>query len=205
MGRRVHLSDTGSTRSSVSALLDLTQAAATPLQFNSGRILEDIPVADMNALADLIGHATHRSHTGNASIGKKQRVQRGRSAGGSATERSGAKGSRLLPQFAKGFSLYMKRWNPTYYFGQPTSSPSPPTTASTPKLITPPSPQVKPALPTVTRQSSWAAAAEAAKSKIALIEADHARRRATAEPALVQVTAACGSGAARDALLAWGV
>jgi hypothetical protein len=190
--RRVHLSDTGSTRCSANGVVDLTQAAATPTHDS---LLQQLPGSDMNALAELIGHATHRSHTGSSSSGKKQRFQRGRSAGGRTNDSGSARGSSLLPQFTKGFSLYMKRWNPSYYFGPPVDNAEQPlllnmSSDATPRQLVPASPRNKPLLVTAAQQSAWAAAAAAAKSKIATIEAEHARRRSNAEPALVQVMAA---------------
>ena len=142
-----------------------------------------LPVADIGALAELIGHTTCTSNPG-----KKQRMQRERSAGKPSTERSNARGSSLLPQFTKGFSLYMKRWNPSYYFGPPPADAS----AASPSAPAPAAHHTPPAKATtaivgVAHQSLWAAAAEAAKEKIASIEAEHARRRALVEPKLIQV------------------
>jgi hypothetical protein len=188
--RRLHLSGTGSTPSSSNAVLDLTQAAATPLHAAAcSALLQAVPPADMDALAHLIGHSTHRSHHAGSRSNKKQRLQKGQSKRGHETDRSGAKTSSLLPQFTKGFSLYMKRWNPTYYFGQPVESPVPPTACNGTQKPQPQSPKLKPTIAAAAHQS-WAAAAEAAKTKIAMIEEEHARRRATTEPKIMQVITA---------------
>lgn len=188
IGRRVILSDSASTFSSISSVLDLTLAEATPIHgTGSSRVsMPTLPVADIDALAQLIGHSTHRPRTGTSNPGKKQRMQRERSAGTPLTLRSNARGSSLLPQFTKGFSLYMKRWNPSYYFGQPAdaSAASPP--APAPAGHRAPPGNAAPAITGVAHQSLWAAAAEAAKEKITSIEAEHAKRR-LAEPKLIQV------------------
>ena len=189
--RRLHLSGTGSTPSSSNAVLDLTHAVATPLhEADCSRILEALPTADMDALAQLIGHATHRPHHAGCHSNKKQRLQKGQSKRGHDTDRSGAKTSSLLPQFTKGFSLYMKRWNPTYYFGQPVESPVAPAASTGTRKPQLESPKLKPAITAAAHQSPWAAAAEAAKTKIAMIEEEHARRRATTEPKIMQVITA---------------
>ena len=185
IGRRVLLSDSATTFSSISSVLDLTLAEATPMHgTGSSRVsMPTLPVADIGALAELIGHTT-----GTSNPGKKQRMQRERSAGKPITERSNARGSSLLPQFTKGFSLYMKRWNPSYYFGPPPADAS----AASPSAPAPAAHRAPPAKATtaivgVGHQSLWAAAAEAAKEKIASIEAEHARRRSVVEPKLIQV------------------
>jgi hypothetical protein len=187
MARRTLLSETGSSCSSV---LDLTKAAATPLQDTASASVT-LPVADIDALARLIGHATHRDRAGSygtSEPSKKQRKHRGRSAGGNATDRGGAKASSLLPQFTKGFSFYMKRWDPSYYFGTPAA---PVDTALASAAKQPPqSSRVKPIIATVTHQSMWSAAAAAAKEKIAEIEADHEKQRkrsVVTGPKLIQV------------------
>jgi hypothetical protein len=192
--RRVHLSGTGSTPSSSNAVLDLTHAVATPLHAAAcSATLQAIPAADMDELAHLIGLATHRSHHARPHSNKKQRLQKGQSKRGHDTDRSGAKTSSLLPQFTKGFSLYMKRWNPTYYFGQPVESPVAPAAATGTQKPQPQPPKLKPGITAAAHQSPWAAAAEAAKTKIAMIEEEHARRRGSVcvtEPKIMQVITA---------------
>jgi hypothetical protein len=187
MARRTLLSDTGT---SYSGVLDLTKAGATPLQDTASASIS-LPVADIDALSRLIGHATYRDRAGTyrtSEPSKKQRKHRGRSAGGNATDRGGAKTSSLLPQFTKGFSFYMKRWDPSYYFG-PSAAPAdsaPPSAAKPP----PQSPRVKPVIAGVAHQSMWSAAAAAAKEKIAAIEADHEKQRKRSlfsGPKLIQV------------------
>jgi hypothetical protein len=184
----VLLSDSGAMFSSSSGAIDLTRAGATaPLDLdNSGASLQQLPIGDIDTLAQLIGHATHRSRTDTSHSGKKQRIARQLSAGGSSTERLSARASSLLPQFTKGFSLYMKRWNASYYFGHRAASPP---TASAAQL--PASPKLKPLIATVAHQSLWSAAAGAAKQKIAQIEAEHAKRRSAMEPKLIQVCCCC--------------
>jgi hypothetical protein len=179
------LSDSATTFSSIGSVLDLTLAEATPIHaIGSSRVsMPTLPVADIGALAELIGHTT-----GTSNPGKKQRMQRERSAGRPATERSNARASSLLPQFTKGFSLYMKRWNPSYYFGTPhadASAASP--SAPAPAAHREPPVKAATAIVGVGHQSLWAAAAEAAKEKIASIEAEHAKRRLLVEPKLIQV------------------
>jgi hypothetical protein len=194
-GRKVLLSESGSSFSSINGTLDLTSTGVAMSKFleSSGMNTPQLPVADMDALAQLIGHATHRSRTGTSHSSKKQRR-------GHMTERASAKGSSLLPQFTKGFSLYMKRWNPSYYFGPPPDAPASPTSATPSAEQQPASPKVKPAVAPAAPQSLWSAAAEAAKAKIAQIEADHARRRTLMEPKLIQVCAMmmCDAAAARQ-------
>ena len=212
MARRTLLSDTGS---SYSGVLDLTKAAATPLQHAANTTRTplqhaagsssslSLPVADIDALARLISHATHRDGAGSHRTSeprKKQRKHRGGSARGNATDRGGGKTSSLLPQFTKGFSFYMQRWDPSYYFGTPatgtpaTGTPLDAALQSATKQA-PPSPRVKPVIATVAHQSLWSAAAAAAKEKIAAIEADHERQRKRsllAGPKLIQVQLASG-------------
>ncbi len=176
ISRRTLLTDSGSSHANV---FDLTKAAASPLQHNTSTS-RSLPVADIDALAQLIGHTTHLARTGSNHTLQRSKKHRGRGAAGGATDRCTAKSSGLLPQFTKGFSLYMKRWDASYYFGQPATSRTPdhaPAANIFAAKQVPESPRLKSAIATVGHQSIWHAAAAAAKEKIAAIEADHEKQR----------------------------
>jgi hypothetical protein len=190
IGRRSLLNHTGSSRFSSDGIADLTLAAATPLA-DSFSGANPFPIADVNTLAKLIGFSTPRSCTASQKKSHRSRAvshsATKQCSAGSSSERRSASKSSLLPQFSKGFSLYMRRWQPSYYYGSSTEE-----SPSQVESVGPPheAPQRRKAIITgASYQSIWSAAAEAAKSKIASIEAEHERRRAlSSEAKIMQVS-----------------